>query len=69
MKQLSEPWSGFLSDVAQQITEPAELHCIGGFVVTAFYGLARQTVRPVIANPDRHDLTLRLWIEMIEETR
>jgi hypothetical protein len=26
-------------------------------------------MRPLLANPEREDLTLRLWIEAIEEAR
>jgi len=32
------PWSAFLD---QAISEPIELHCIGGFVVSLLYGLPR----------------------------
>jgi hypothetical protein len=28
-----------------------------------------QGLRPCLGNPEREDLTLRLWIEVIEETR
>ena len=37
------PWSAFLDDLDQAISEPTELHCIGGFVVSLLYGLPRPT--------------------------
>jgi hypothetical protein len=37
------PWSAFLDELDQAISEPIELHCIGGFVVSILYGLPRPT--------------------------
>lgn len=37
------PWSAFLDEVDRAISEPIELHCIGGFVVSLLYGLPRPT--------------------------
>jgi Nucleotidyltransferase of unknown function (DUF6036) len=37
------PWSAFLAELDQAISEPIELHCIGGFVVSLLYGLPRPT--------------------------
>jgi hypothetical protein len=37
------PWSAFLDELDQAISEPIELHCIGGFVVSLLYGLPRPT--------------------------
>src|SRR5260370_37314549 len=37
------PWSAFLDELDQAISEPIELHCIGGFVVRLLYGLPRPT--------------------------
>ena len=37
------PWSAFLDELDQAISEPIELHCIGGFVVSLLYGLPRST--------------------------
>src|SRR5262245_39946899 len=42
-KQIPEPWASFLSQVDRGLSENVELHCLGGFVVTALYGLARST--------------------------
>jgi hypothetical protein len=42
-KQILEPWASFLSQVDSGLSENVELHCLGGFVVTALYGLARST--------------------------
>lgn len=43
LKNLPEPWRSFLSEVDDSMTEEVELHCLGGFVVTMLYGLARLT--------------------------
>jgi hypothetical protein len=40
---LRSPWKEFLSEVDEMLDEPLELHCIGGFVVTQFYGYPRAT--------------------------
>jgi hypothetical protein len=40
---LPTPWKEFLSEIDKMLDEPLELHCIGGFVVAYFYGLARPT--------------------------
>ena len=40
---LGEPWSGFLQDLDQRVGHEVQLHCCGGFVVTAAHGLARTT--------------------------
>jgi hypothetical protein len=37
------PWQGFLSEIDERLTEPVELHCIGGFVVSLLYGMPRPT--------------------------
>lgn len=37
------PWSAFLDELDQAISEPIELHCVGGFVVSLLYGLPRPT--------------------------
>ncbi|QNI35845.1 hypothetical protein [Edaphobacter albus] len=38
-----EPWHSFLSDLDGSLNSTARLDCIGGFVVTQLYGLARPT--------------------------
>ena len=40
---LPSPWKEFLAEVDGILREPLELHCIGGFVFTHFYGLPRTT--------------------------
>ncbi len=40
---LPSPWKDFLSELDGMLDEPLELHCIGGFVFTYFYGLPRTT--------------------------
>jgi hypothetical protein len=36
-------WAAFLKDVDQRLISPIELHCLGGFVLAAAYGLPRPT--------------------------
>jgi hypothetical protein len=40
---LPSPWHEFLAEVDQSLSEPVELHCVGGFVPTAVYGIPRTT--------------------------
>jgi hypothetical protein len=40
---LAEPWRGFLTDLDASLEHEVQLHCCGGFVVTAVHGLARTT--------------------------
>ena len=40
---LPSPWKEFLLEIDSMLTEPLELHCIGGFVICYFYGLPRPT--------------------------
>ena len=42
-EQLHEPWQSFLHDIDAQLSGPTELHCLGGFVVAEYYGVARPT--------------------------
>src|SRR5918995_3541734 len=42
-KQLHERWRSFLHDIDTQLSGPTEIHCLGGFVVAEYYGLARPT--------------------------
>ncbi len=42
-KSIPEPWQSFLSDIDASLHEDVELHCLGGFVVTVLYDLARAT--------------------------
>jgi hypothetical protein len=37
------PWRKFLADVDRCLPEPVEVHCLGGFVMSAHCGLARPT--------------------------
>jgi len=37
------PWKEFLAELDGMLNESLELHCIGGFVLTFFYGLSRTT--------------------------
>lgn len=38
-----EPWRSFFNDLDQMLSEPVELHCVGGFVLIYSYGVARTT--------------------------
>lgn len=40
---LPKYWREFLEEVDRQLPESVELHCLGGFVLTACYGLPRRT--------------------------
>ena len=42
-RPLPSPWKEFLALMDGILHEPLELHCIGGFVFTYFYGLPRTT--------------------------
>lgn len=41
--RIPEPWMSFLSEIDASLSEEVEFHCLGGFVVTVVYGLARTT--------------------------
>lgn len=41
--ELPEPWKSFLTDLDGAISSDVAFHCLGGFVVTACYGLPRPT--------------------------
>lgn len=38
-----KPWRDFLKEVDAQLSQKVNLHCLGGFVLTARYGLPRPT--------------------------
>ena len=40
---LPERWGNYLRELDSRMSVPAELHCLGGFVVTVVYGVARDT--------------------------
>jgi hypothetical protein len=40
---LSKPWPAFLKEVDTALSRPVSLHCIGGFVLMACYGIPRAT--------------------------
>jgi hypothetical protein len=40
---IPEPWKSFLSEIDAAVKERVEFECLGGFVVTALYGLPRPT--------------------------
>jgi hypothetical protein len=38
-----EPWASFLREIDSRLEGATELHCLGGFVVTTVYDMARST--------------------------
>ena len=42
-ERLPEPWLSFLKELDAAATCACPLHCLGGFVVTFFYGFSRTT--------------------------
>ena len=46
------------------VGETARLQSLAG-EGSALMALDRSELRPYLANPERHDLTLRLWLEML----
>jgi hypothetical protein len=41
--RLHEPWRSLLHGLDEQLSQPTELHCFGGFVIAEHYGLGRST--------------------------
>src|SRR5258708_3357922 len=41
--EVPSPWGDFLDELDNALSEPIELHCIGGFVISLLYGLPRPT--------------------------
>jgi len=39
----AEPWRSFLSELDALLDQSGDLHCIGGFVISQYYGFARET--------------------------
>ncbi|MBX7173959.1 MAG: hypothetical protein K1X72_23515 [Pyrinomonadaceae bacterium] len=52
-KKIPEPWLSFFLEIDEQVSEKIELECLGGFVITQIYGLARTTadVDVISVNP------------------
>ena len=43
MSNLGPPWTNFLEELDRLLSEPIQVHCIGGFAIVAAYGLRRGT--------------------------
>jgi hypothetical protein len=58
--ELPQPWRGFLADLDEKIPSDVALHCLGGFVVTACYGLPRPTgdLDVLLVSPSESQATL-----------
>lgn len=41
--EIPKVWANFLDELDSSLVQPVELHCLGGFVITFAYGLARPT--------------------------
>ena len=41
--RIQEPWLSFLRDVDKALTQPVEIHCLGGFVMSVLWELPRPT--------------------------
>lgn len=66
LEDLPPPWPSFLREIDRTLTAPVELHCLGGFVFAALYGLTRPTddldyifVIPRDASPELKNLAGR----------
>jgi len=57
---IPEPWHSFFAEIDRSLKEQLALHCLGGFVMTIFYGLDRPTadvdVMPIGANSETESL-------------
>jgi|SRR5271168_1447378 len=42
-KAIPEPWHSFLKELDGALSQELHFHCMGGFVVTFFYGFSRNT--------------------------
>lgn len=42
-RELPAPWRAFLADVDRGLTQPVEIHCLGGFAAAFYYDLPRPT--------------------------
>jgi hypothetical protein len=42
----AEPWQSFLADLDAVLDQPTDLHCIGGFAISQYFGFARETADP-----------------------
>jgi hypothetical protein len=40
---LPSPWDAFLAEVDAQLSQPVEIHCLGGFVLHVMFDLPRPT--------------------------
>ena len=58
--ELGQPWQAFFDDIDALLTEPVSLHCLGGFVVTALYEMARPTADVDVLSVAPHEALTRL---------
>jgi len=63
---IPEPWLSFLKALDEAASCECPLHCLGGFVVTFFYGFSRTTADldvlslPLVTGDDRHRRLIEL---------
>jgi hypothetical protein len=48
--KLPSPWDRFLEELDGLLREQVHVHCIGGFVVSLFYGLPREHPRHCLSS-------------------
>jgi hypothetical protein len=60
-RKITEPWYSFLLEIDQKLSEDIELECLGGFIITQIYQLARPTadVDIISVNPKNQSKRLR----------
>lgn len=58
-----EPWRSFLSELDAILDQPVDFHCIGGFVISQYYGFARET-----ADLDVLSVTPRQMISIVSSS-
>jgi len=70
-EQIPEPWASFLTQVDDHLGEDDVKHLARTipFDLDLLTDRYMKELRPLLGNPEREDLTLRLWIEAIEEDR
>lgn len=60
---IPEPWRAFLADIDAALLEAVSLHCLGGFAVSLFYGVARPTRDVDVVDVRPHHL--KQWLATI----
>jgi hypothetical protein len=56
----TEPWLSFLTTLDAELEAPVDFHCIGGFVISQYYGLTRETADLDVLNVIPRDVADRV---------